>query len=86
MGRAANLSPQGLYNWDATVFDLMVIPSALDRNTLISNLLLETMELEVIYPNPAIFKQALGMWSAKQLDIWNRLYATTQYEYNPIEN
>ena len=86
MGRAVNLSPLGLYQWDQTVFDLMQIPSELDKPTLIDNLLAETAELEVLYPNPVVFKNLVGVWSAKQLDIWNRLYATTQYEYNPIEN
>ena len=86
MGRAVNLSPLGLYQWDNTLFDLMTIPSALDKPTLIDNLLAETAELEVLYPNPVVFKNLLGVWSAKNLDVWNRLYQTTQYEYNPIEN
>lgn len=86
MGRAVNLSPLGLYNWDDTIFDLMTIPDALDKPTLIQNLLAETAELEVLYPNPVVFKNLVGVWSNKQIDIWNRLYATTQYEYNPIEN
>ena len=86
MGRAVNLSPLGLYRWDESIFDLMQIPSELDKPTLIDNLLAETAELEVLYPNPIVFKNLVGVWSAKQLDIWNRLYATTQYEYNPIEN
>lgn len=86
MGRTVNLSPLGLYNWDNTVFDLMQIPQELDRNTLIDNLLAETSELEVLYPNPVVFKNLVAVWSNKQIDIWNRLYATTQYEYNPIEN
>ena len=86
MGRAVNLSPLGLYNWDQSIFDLMQIPSALDKPTLIDNLLSETAELEVLYPNPVVFKNLVGVWSHKQIDIWNRLYATTQYEYNPIEN
>ena len=86
MGRAVNLSPLGLYQWDQTIFDLMQIPSELDKSTLIDNLLAETAELEVLYPNPVVFKNLVGVWSAKQIDIWNRLYATTQYEYNPIEN
>lgn len=86
MGRMATVSPLGLYRWDDTIFDLMTIPTALDKNTLIDNLLAETAELEVLYPNPVVFKNLVGVWSHKQLDIWNRLYATTQYEYNPIEN
>ena len=86
MGRAANLSPLGLYQWDQTIFDLMQIPQELDKPTLIDNLLAETAELEVLYPNPVVLKNLVGVWSAKQITIWNRLYATTQYEYNPIEN
>ena len=86
MGRMTTLSPLGLYRWDDTIFDLMQIPTELDKPTLIDNLLAETAELEVLYPNPVVFKNLVGVWSAKQLDIWNRLYATTQYEYNPIEN
>ena len=86
MARAVNLSPLGRYNWDSTIFDLMQIPSELDKDTLVQNLLSETAELEVLYPNPVVFKNLVGVWSAKQVDIWRRLYATTQYEYNPIEN
>lgn len=86
MGRTVNLSPLGLYQWDETIFDLMQIPEALDKPTLIDNLLAETAELEVLYPNPAVFKNLVGVWSAKEIEIWNRLYTTTQYEYNPIEN
>ena len=86
MGRMTTMSPLGLYRWDETIFDLMQIPSALDKPTLIDNLLAETAELEVLYPNPVVFKNLVGVWSAKQIDIWNRLYATTQYEYNPLEN
>ena len=86
MARTANLSPLGLYRWDDTIFDLMQIPEALDRDTLIDNLLAQTAELEVLYPNPTVFKNLVGVWSAKQIDVWNRLYDTTQYDYNPIEN
>lgn len=86
MGRMATMSPLGLYRWDNSIFDLMQIPEELDKPTLIDNLLTETAELEVLYPNPVVFKNLVGVWSTKQIDIWNRLYATTQYEYNPIEN
>ena len=86
MGRAVNLSPLGLYQWDQTLFDLMTIPTALDKDTLVDNLLAETAELEVLYPNPVVLKNLIGVWSAKNIDVWNRLYASTQFEYNPIEN
>ena len=86
MSRMANLSPLGLYQWDNTVFDLMRVPQVLSKDILVNNILAETAELEVLYTNPTIFKNLVGVWSEKQIDIWNKLYETTQYEYNPIEN
>ena len=86
MGRAANLSPLGLYNWDSHVFDLFQIPSEMDMDILLPNLLAQTAELEVLYPNPVVFKNLVGVWSQKNLPVWEKLYATTQFEYNPIEN
>ena len=49
MGRMATMSPLGLYRWDDTIFDLMQIPQAMDKQTLIDNLLTETAELEVVF-------------------------------------
>ena len=86
MSKGVTMSPIGLYNWDSSIFDLLTIPEELDRDTLINNLLAETAELEVLHPNPVVFKNLVGVWSLKQLEIWNRLYETTQYEYNPIES
>lgn len=86
MPRSSNISVLGLYQWDNTLFDLMQIPEELDSSTLVNNLLAELAELEVIYPNPVVMKNLIGVWSTKQLDVWNKLYATTQFEYNPIEN
>lgn len=76
----------GMYNYDNTVLDLMMVPDALDRQTLIDNLLMQSAEMELLYNNVGFLKQAIGSWSKKNIDIWNRLYDTTQYEYNPIWN
>lgn len=86
MSRGAILSALGLYEWDRTLFDLMLIPAQLDKPLLINNLLAETAELEVLYPNPIVMKSLIGSWSAKQLPVWVHLYETTGYVYDPIEN
>ena len=86
MGRAGNLSVLGLYEWDNTLFDLMVIPEALDKEVLVNNILSSLAELEVLYANPIVMKNLIGVWSHKNIDVWNRLYATTQYDYDPIAN
>lgn len=75
-----------MYNYDNTILDLMQIPQALDRQTLIDNLLMESAEQEILYSNVDFLKQAIGSWSAKNVHVWEELYDTTQYEYNPIWN
>ena len=86
MSRQAKISVLGLYQWSNDLFSLMSIPEGLELDVFVNNLLSETCELEVLYPNPEVMKVLIGSWSAKCLPIWNHLYETTQYEYNPIEN
>ena len=74
------------YNYDPSVLDLLELPEAIDRASLIDNLLMETAEREIIYSNIGFLKQAIGSWSKKNLPVWEELYKTTQYEYNPIWN
>lgn len=80
------VSIAGLYAYDNTMFDNMVLPDGIDKDTLVFNLLCETAEMEVVYPNPAFMKSAVTMWSKKNLESWNKMSATTKLEYNPIEN
>ena len=59
----ATLDLLGMYNYDPTVLDLLVIPEAIDRQTLIDNLLMETAETEILYTNVGFLKMAIGSWS-----------------------
>ena len=86
MARTANMSTLGLFTWDNTLFSLMVIPEGMDKDTLVDNILAETAELEVLYSNPTVLKNLIGVWSKKNLDMWTKMFETTQYEYNPIDN
>lgn len=74
------------YKYDSTILDLLVLPEELDRATLIDNLLMETAEREIVYSNLGFLKQAIGSWSRKNLSVWQELYKTQHYEYNPIWN
>ena len=86
MSRQATLSVLGLYEWDHTIFDEMVLPAAMDKDLLINNILIECAELEVLLPQPDILKKAIGFWSKAQIQVWNKLWETTQFDYNPIWN
>lgn len=82
----AMLTLMGLYDYDSTLFDSMVLPTGLDRNKVINNIVLETAELEVVYPSPGFMKTAINLWSNTRLFTWERIYQTSLLEYNPIEN
>ena len=89
MSRQSWISFLGLYTWDDTLFEDLALPegfTADDKNTLINNLLMETAELEVIYPDPDFMKSAIEAWSGKEVINWDRLYKLMLMEYNPIEN
>ena len=93
MSNGAKLSILGLYNWDNTIFDLMVFPvwdqnefSTEEKNLVINNIMAECAELEILYPNPTVMKNMIGLWSAKEQPTWNRIYRTALIEYDPLEN
>ena len=82
----------GIYQFDNSVLDLLELPEdedgneVIDRDTLKDNLLMDTAEMEILYPDASFLKLAIGSWSKKQVPIWTELYNSTQFEYNPIWN
>lgn len=83
------MSIMGLYNNDESVFDLMNYPDGFteaDMDCVKFSILSECAELEVLYPNPTVMKNMIGLWSYKELPYWQRVYNAAQLEYNPIEN
>lgn len=75
-----------LYNYDETLLDELDIPVGLDKSACVDLLLTETSDFNMIYPNPEFFKARLATWNKRRLPIWRKLWATTQYEYDPIAN
>ena len=82
----ALLTVMGLYNYDPTIFDSMVLPVGMDKTKLVNQIILDTAELEVIYPAPGFLKTAIGLWSATRNISWDRIYKASLLEYDPIEN
>lgn len=76
----------GLYQWDPTIFDNMQLPAAIDRNTLIGNIVLECAGLEITLPNAEIFKSMLTTWSNSRIDAWSKMVTALQSQYNALHN
>lgn len=83
---SATVSLLGLKALNEGILGELVVPKGVDIELVKDNLLAETAELEVIYPDAVFMQAMIGRWSAKELPVWDRLYKTTLLEYNPIEN
>lgn len=83
---SATVSLLGLKRLNEGILGELVVPDGVDIELVKDNLLAETAELEVIYPDAMFMQAMIGRWSAKELPVWDRLYKTTLLEYNPIEN
>ena len=97
----AILSVLSLYNYDSTIFDNLMIPTGADvvqdgskvpnpwvpdKQALVEYICLQTAELEVLYPDPDVMKEMIGVWSKVRNRSWIQMYNTLLYSYNPIWN
>lgn len=84
--RSDTLSILGLYNYDNTIFDLLSLPEGLDKTTLIKSICAELADMELLYPNPEVMKDLIGVWSVGCQYEWAKLLESMNFEYNPIDN
>ena len=91
----ATISILGLYNWDPTLFDEMVLPSYtdkngvvfnLDRDTMIDSILIELGELETLFPDAGKMKEIIGIWSRRREPSWSKMYRVLVEDYDPFVN
>lgn len=98
----AMVTPLTMYNLDSSVFDGITLPARpftdrgyedlfltgwdMDKTVFINNLLMETAELNVLYTDPVFFKFAVTEWAKKERPVWQSLYETIFFKYNPIWN
>ena len=76
----------GFYNYDATLFDGLVLPKGYDKELFINSLLLEHGEKLVLYSDPNFMKNAIEVWGRKWSLELGRIYEALTAEYNPIHN
>lgn len=86
MSRGANLTIIGLYEYSPDIFEGLTVPEGMDRDEVINNILLECGDLSLIYPSYTILKLAIKNWSVTEGKIWDKLFKSENFEYNPIWN
>lgn len=75
-----------LYYYDNSILNGLALPDQIDKDVLISNLLIQSEPFEVLYPNPEAIKTIVPIICKKwklSFDKWAEL---TTLEYNPIHN
>lgn len=58
----------------------------IDPLTVVENLLVECAEFEILYSDFNALKRIIKIWSAKEKLVWQKMYNTICYKYNPIWN
>lgn len=97
----AILSILGMYDYDQTIFDGLQLPTAADitdeadkvsdpwipdKQEFVEYLCMECAELELLYPSAPTLSKMVSIWSKARQPVWNALYNTLLYKYNPIWN
>ena len=62
------------------------VPTGVDRQDMIDKICIDCAELELLYYDPDILKYMIRNWSKTEGAIWEKLYATENFEYEPIYN
>lgn len=82
----ASISILGLYTWSDEIFDNLVLPEGMSKDILVPELVSECSDFPLLYPDYDFMKMLIGVWSTKELSIWECMYRSENFEYNPIEN
>lgn len=83
---SAKMTLMGMYNYDNTIFNEMLLPAGIDANLFTQSLLMEKGEMEVLYPNPQFMKGAVKIWSLKWYDTFKKWLKGVEADWNPIYN
>lgn len=83
---SATLSTIGLYNYDPTLFDELVLPEGLEKELAVNTILMRSGQFEVLYPDPDFFKSQIGYWGRKHYRTFEKWVEALAIEYDPLYN
>lgn len=75
-----------LQNENKSVFDLLNLPTGIDKDDCVDNIILECGEFETLYSDPFFMRAAIGTWSKKHYRTFEKWINALNLEYNPLEN
>ena len=84
----SNYSVASLYGYDSSIFDGLTVPATIDKDKVVSKILMESAPFETLYADPAELKLYIEVWSDASQERWNRWAAAwvQAADFNPLEN
>ena len=76
----------GFNNYYEHLWDELTLPSGINKELLINNILLRGGEFEVLYSDPEFMMHAIGVWSNKWQRTFEKWLKALSEEYNPLHN
>lgn len=83
---SSKLTMIGMYNYDETLFDGITLPTGINKDVLIPEILRQCDEFEILYPNLDFLKAMIGNWSQKHYRTFEKWVAGLAEEFNPLHN
>ena len=82
----ARLTLWGIYQYDKTLFDNIVLPEGIDKDNLVSEIMRNSGDLYPYHQVPEYLKKNITFWFSRRLFDFDRMYKSLRTEYSPIEN
>ena len=82
----ARLTLWGIYQYDKTLFDNIVLPEGIDKDNLVSDIMRNSGDLYPYHQVPEYLKRNITFWFSRRLFDFDRMYQSLRMEYSPIEN
>lgn len=71
---------------DEEIWNDFTVPNGIERDIVIDTILVECGELELLYSEPRLLARLIKNWAAAEQLIWQKLYESLHFDYNPIWN
>ena len=82
----ARITLWGFYQYDKTLFDDIVLPDGIDKNSLVSDIMRNSGDLYPYHQIPEYLKRNINFWFDRRLFDFSRMYEALRVQYSPIEN
>lgn len=82
----ARLTLNGMYIYEPTLFDGMILPEDYDRDALFAEIMTRCGQMYPYHQIPSILKSNIRLWFSRNFLQFDRVMEALNAEYNPVEN